>query len=410
MPAMPLGLAQPDTLFLFLQHSESPSPMAANHDRREEAEVRPGAGGSPAMVSPSADLAAQTGAMLIDNPSMRFNSPCHRFPSAGGNSQAGGSSQDLAPLRPPSRQHSSSEAFTSRAPSRVHTDPRQAAAASACVPQQMQVLQQPSSLQSLPSRGDNLEDQEWCADVANILPESVPQDSLRLHTSPAAAFHSGPVPLPPGSLNTVSSVPMMHVGAGAYVPAPQYWHPNRAADPLLAATAHNAHAADLALSSAQAAFLPALMMQRQQGQRFANQSSGQALANGGSAMEQLALSTAATADLLAGMAANSSQAHPHSASDLILAASASLQAFARAAQSTQGPFAHAQQGLSQTSQGHFSGQQGMAHSGNAAVNHSIPGFGNLPEHQRQQLAFMQQQWQMQQQQQQLHGWFGTNGA
>lgn len=106
-------------------------------------------------------------------------------------------------------------------------------------------------------------------------------------------------------------------------------------------------------------------------------------------MEQLALSTAATADLLAGMAANSSHAHPGSASDLILAASATLQAFARAAQCTQGPFVS---------------QQALGHAGNMLLANPAAGPTSgsyLPEQQRQQLMFMQQQQQ---------GWFASNNG
>ena len=103
-------------------------------------------------------------------------------------------------------------------------------------------------------------------------------------------------------------------------------------------------------------------------------------------MEQLALSTAATADLLAGMAANSSHAH---ASDFILAASATLQAFARAAQSTQNQFV---------------GQHGGGAADPRLLTSSTSGLGAVPEQQRQQLAYMQQ---LQQQQQQGAG-LGVN--
>jgi len=95
------------------------------------------------------------------------------------------------------------------------------------------------------------------------------------------------------------------------------------------------------------------------------------------------------------MAANSSQAYPGPASDLILAASATLQAFARAAHSAQGNPFGAQPGLNQV--------------GNRLFSSAVPGPGDLPEQQRQQVAFMQQHWQLQQQQQQ-QSWFGINGA
>ena len=345
--------------------------------------MRPPTCESPALVSPSTDLAAQTGAMLIDNPSMRYNSPCQRFQSGDGNTQV------LVPSRLLSRQHSSTEAFASKAPSRSAADLGQFCAASAVGPSQMQLMCD-SSAQTHSGQGD--EDQEWSTDVANILPGTVTEDMLRLRTSPVPAFQTENVPLPNGSVRTGSSIPMLPMVSGAYLSMTGYsWDTSRS-EPAPVARLHSAHGAGVGLSSAPAAFLPALMIHPQQGQHLPCQSSGQSLASGGSAMEQLALSTAAIADLLAGMAANSSQAHPQSASDLILAASASLQAFARAAQSTQAP---------------LSGQQGLGRAGTAA-NQSIPGLGHLPEHQRQQLAFMQQQWQLQRQQQ--HGWFGTNGA
>ena len=120
------------------------------------------------------------------------------------------------------------------------------------------------------------------------------------------------------------------------------------------------------------------MLQRQQAQGLPIYSlQQQGVPNSGSAMRQLALSTAATADLLAGMAANTSHAHPGSASDLILAASATLQAFARAAGSAQNPV-----GV----------QQGVGSSGLVLSNSA--GVGHLPEQNRQQLPVMQQQWQM----------------
>ena len=108
--------------------------------------------------------------------------------------------------------------------------------------------------------------------------------------------------------------------------------------------------------------------------------------NGNTAIAELARSTAATADLLACMAANSSHVSPASASHLILATSATFQAFARAAQSTQ-TAAVAQQG---------SGAGGLLLTNTAAYSH-------MPEQQMQQMAHLQH-WQQQQQQQLLPHW------
>ena len=335
---------------------------------------------SPAGVSPSADLAAQAGAMLIDNPSARFNSPCHRFQS-----DAGRDSQDLAPFRPPSRQHSSSEAYHSRAPSRSATEPWQLGTTAAARPPQQMQLPNPSAQDS---QSRNNEDQEeWCADVASVLPESMSQDLLRIRKSPTG-FSPEQASLPNSSAHAMGSMPMLSMGSGAYLPATGL--DVGRSEPFVNARAPFSLGGDIASCSAPTALLPTLVMHPQHTQLLPNHSAGQPLATGASAMEQLALSTAATADLLAGMAANSSQAHPRSASDLIRAASATLQAFARAAQS---------------SQVHFPGHQGPLPNGATVI--SQDGYGNLPEHQRQQLAFMQQ-WQVQQQQ--CLGWFGTNGA
>lgn len=306
--------------------------------------------------------------MLIDNPSARFNSPCHRFQS-----DEGRNCQELVPLRLPSRQHSSSDASQSRAPTK--------SAAECAHPGTMQTVRssQEMQLQSL-SAQDSLtrdnEDQEWCADMANAAPESSAEELLRMHKSPPASFPTEEAALPHSSANPMRSLPLPLTGSGAYLPATGFsWDTSRL-EPAMQARAAPLQGATATLNSVPATFLPTLVMQRHHAQLVPSHSTGQSLASSASAMVQLTLSTAATTDLLAGMAANSSQAHPHPASDLILAASATLQAFARAAQSNQVPFS------------------GALPNGASVINQGGQGFGLLPEHQRQQqLAFMQQQWQ-----------------
>ena len=362
----------------------TPSPAAPHHGAGGRG-PQPAASMSPTGVSPSTDLAAHAGAMLIDNPSARFNSPCHRFQS-----DPGRDSQDLAPFRPPSRQHSSSEADHSRAPSRSAAEPWQLATVPVGVlPQQLQ-LQNPLAQESL-SR-DNEDQDEWCADIANILPESLSEDLLRMRKSPVSAsgLPTQQAPLPNSSAHAMGSMPMLPIGSATYLPVTGLgWNTSRSEPVPNAREASSPDGGDVASRSVPT--LPTVGIQHQQAQLVPAHSTGQPLASGAGAMEQLALSTAATVDLLAGMAASSSQAHPHSASDLILAASATLQAFARSAQSTQMP---------------FSGLQGSLPNGASVISQAGQGLSHLPEHQRQQVAFMQQQWQLQQQQ----CWYRTNGA
>ena len=340
---------------------------------------------SPIGVSPSADLAAHAGAMLIDNPSARFNSPCHRFQS-----DPARDSQDLASSRPPSRQHSLSEAYHSRAPFRSATEPWQLDTAPRVLPPQQLQLPNPLAQDSL-SR-DNEDQGDWCADMANVLPESLSEDLLKMRKSPASSsgLPTQQASLPNSSAHAMGSMPMLPIGSATYMPVTGFgWDTSRSEPVLSARAASSSQGGDVAPRSVPTSLLPTLGMQSQQAQLVP---AGQPLATGAGAMGQLALSTAATVDLLAGMAASNSQAHPHSASDLILAASATLQAFARSAQSAQVP---------------FSGHQGSLPNGATVISQGGQGLSHLPEHQRQQVVFMQQQWQLQQQQ---VGWCRTNGA
>lgn len=344
-----------DSYFHVLQQSLSPSPVAQG--------TRPAASMSPVGVSPSTDLAAQAGAMLIDNPSARFNSPCHRYQS-----DAGRNCHEPAPLRPPSRQHSSSEAPHSSAP-----PPRSAAESGhpQTVRPSEEVPRQNLSAQDSLNRDD--EDHEWCSDVANAVPESSSEELLIMRKFPPSGFTSEQAALTHNSAHPMGSLSLPPVGA--YLPATGFsWDSTRLES--VDARAAALQSGDAILSSVPAPFLPTLVMQRQHAQLLPSHTAGQPVPSGASAMVQLALSTAATTDLLAGMAANSSQAYPHPASDLILAASATLQAFARAAQSNHGSFS------------------GALPNGATVISQGGQGFGLLPgRQQQQQLAFMQQQWQ-----------------
>ena len=342
---------------------------------------------SPAGISPSTDLAAHAGAMLIDNPSARFNSPCHRFQS-----EPGRDSLDLAPFRPSSRQQNISEAYHSRAPSRSATEPWQLGSAPRVLPPQQ--LQLPDPLAQDSSRKDNEDQEEWCADVASILPESLSEDLLRMRKPPASAsgLLTQQASLLNSSAHAMGSMPMFPIGSATYLPVTGFgWDTSRSEPVLNARAAPSSQGGDVAPRSVPTS-LTTLGMQHQQAQLLPAHSSEQPLASGAGAMEQLALSTAATVDLLAGMAASNSQAHPHSASDLILAASATLQAFARSAQSAQVP---------------FSGHPGLLPNGATVISQAGQGLSRLPAQQRQQVTFLQQQWQLQQQQ---VGWYRTNGV
>ena len=321
--------------------------------------------------------------MLIDNPSARFNSPCHRFQS-----DTGRDPQDLAPFRPLSRQHSSSEAHHNTAPA---TEPWQLGTAPMTLPPQQLQLQNPATQDGF-SR-DNEDQEEWCAGVANILPE-MSEDLLRLRKSPAD-FTTQPASMSHSSALAMGSMPMLPVGSAAYLPVTGFGWDTSRLEPMPNSRAASSQASDVAPSCEfmPTTLLPTLGVQHQQAQMVPIHSTGQLPASGAGAMEQLALSTAATVDLLAGMAASSSQAHPRSASDLILAASATLQAFARSAQSTQVP---------------VTGHQAPLPNGATVISQVGQGISHLPAGQRQHVAFMQQQFQLQQQQR--LSWYRTNGA
>ncbi|DBA92673.1 TPA: Transcription factor e2f8 [Trebouxia sp. C0004] len=380
------------------KQSETPSPAKVPHGRPSGGALPHVACESPPLVSPGQDLIAQTGAMLLDNPTMRFNSPCHQFHSA----PCARDLLELAAHRPPSRQHSSTEAHSSRAAQNAATGSTAgvAQAAGRREPAQHAFLPQSHSADHQLTHGSACrahgEDQGWCRDALSTMPESLSagtEEMIRHHTYPVSMFRTDQVSRQQTG-STQLAMQMRPAASNSYLTQPGLrWEPIQSDSLVPAAMAPGMYGTDMVTTSVQSTFLPALMLQRQQAQG-ANRSAGHGLASQGGSMEQLALSTAATADLLAGMAANGSQAYPGPASDLILAASATLQAFARAAHSTQGNPYGAQPGLNQV--------------GDRLFSNAIPGPGDLPEQQRQQVAFMQQHWQLQQQQQQ--SWFGFNGA
>ena len=383
-----------------LQQSESPSPAKVSRGRSSGGALPHVACESPALVSPGQDLIAQTGAMLLDNPNMRFNSPCHQFHSAP-------SARDLLELaahRPPSRQHSSTEAHSSRAAqsaaagstaNMTQAAGRREPAQHAFVPQSHSADHQLTQGSASRAHG---EDQGWCSDAVSTMPEPLSagiEEMIRLHTYPVSVFQTDQASRQQAG-STQLAMQTLPAASNSYLTQPGLrWEPIQSDSLVPAAMAPGMYGTDMVTTSVQSTFLPALMLQRQQAQGLSH-STGQGQGSQGRAMEQLALSTAATADLLAGMAANSSQAYPGPASDLILAASATLQAFARAAHSTQGSPYGAQPGLYQV--------------GHRPFSNAPAGPGDLPEQQRQQVAFMQQHWQLQQQQQQQQSWFGINGA
>ncbi len=381
-----------------LQQSETPSPAKVSRGRSSGGALPHVACESPALVSPGQDLIAQTGAMLLDNPTMRFNSPCHQFHSAP-------SARDLLELaahRPPSRQHSSTEAHSSRAAhnAAAGSTANVAQAAGRREPAQHAFVPQSHSADYQHTQGSACrahgEDQGWCSDAVSTMPEFLSagtEEMIRLHTYPVSMFQTDQASRQQAG-STQLAMQMLPAASNSYLTQPGLrWEPIQSDSLVPAAMAHGMYGTDM-VTSVPSTFLPALMLQRQQAQGPSH-SAGQGLGSQGTAMEQLALSTAATADLLAGMAANSSQAYPGPASDLILAASATLQAFARAAHSAQGNPFGAQSGLNQV--------------GNRLFSSAVPGPADLPEQQRQQVAFMQQHWQLQQQQQQ-QSCFGINGA
>ena len=381
-----------------MQQSETPSPAKVSLGRSSGGALPHVACESPALVSPGQDLIAQTGAMLLDNPTMRFNSPCHQFQSAP-------SARDLLELaahRPPSRQHSSTEAHSAAQNAAAGSTAHMTQAAGGREPAQHAFVPQSHSADHQLTQGSasraHGEDQRWCSDAVSSMPEPLSagiEEMIRLHTYPVSMFQTDQASRQQAG-STQLAMQMLPAASHSYQTQPGLrWEPIQSDSLVPAAMAPGMYGTDMVTTSVQSTFLPALMLQRQQAQGPSH-SAGQGRGNQGRAMEQLALSTAATADLLAGMAANSSQAYPGPASDLILAASATLQAFARAAHSTQGNPYGAQPGQNQV--------------GHRLFSNAVPGPGGLPEQQQQQVAFMQQQWQLQQQQQQQQSWFGINGA
>lgn len=300
-----------------MQQSLSPSPQGLQPRRDSISQAYTVCESPVSLVSPCKDLIAQTGAMLIDSHSMKFASPCY-----GAQTDATEHTQDLAPQRPPSRQHSSAPEGTAACTQDARASAR-SQQAHACALQ----VTQPIAVSSSVAQG-------WGAEAVTSMPLSQPaaiEEIARAQPASLPLYHSLP-----GMQHAPLAMHALPVNTGShFYPAGPTWGQPQAAARLPASGA-GVYSTSFCPGSGQSTFLPALMMQRQQAQGLPSQSFQPAAPNSGTAMRQLALSTAATADLLAGMAATTSQAHPDSASDLILAASATLQAFARAATSAQG--------------------------------------------------------------------------
>ena len=336
---------------------------------------------SPALVSPCGDLIAQTGAMLIDDPCIRFNSPGPRFPS-----------QDpiTGLFHPVLNGHNSDVGFdvpqNSVAASSNDNQPQNGrqlgfGQGSSCSMQQGQTV----PLQSF-QRSTSGMFPDWGMERASPSPEPVSSSPEHIHRPASSSVpylqsellrpgvNYGHLPLP-----TVSST---HIQSDSR----NKWdlHRPESVFPTYGMTMFPSYDAGGTFGYTQPMHGHAATMQCQNTSILpAYSGAAPHAAHGNTAMEQLALSTAATADLLACMAANSSQASPAPGSRLILAASATIQAFARAAQSTHSA-AVAQRGVAGGSAG-----------GMLLTNPAL--YPHLPEEQRQQMAYLQQ-WQQRQQQ------------
>lgn len=360
----------------WLQDSETP-PCAKDQDAPARTAVTDG--DSPTFVSPCGDLIAQTGAMLIDDPCIRFSSP--RLPnSASANVLANAVTTG----------HSTDADFdlsyeAVAAPSGINMlqagrhDTVGHQSSSSSMPQgQVAPLHpfQQSAAGMFP---------EWM-ERASPSPEpmnSSPEHIQRPPSSSMSYFHSEVVR--PGL--TCSSTQVLPVSRSSYFPScPSNWDLQRAASSFPSSGVTTFPSYDAGNGFAYAPGMqnyPASVQGQNATFMPAYQGAAPHAAHGNSAMEQLALSTAATADLLACMAANSSQASPAPGSHLILAASATIQAFARAAQSTH-TAAVAQRGVPSNSA-----------AGVLLTNSAL--YSHLPEQQQQQMAYLQQ-WQQRQQQ------------
>ncbi|KAA6418938.1 MAG: E2F transcription factor-like E2FE [Trebouxia sp. A1-2] len=283
------------------KQSETPSPAKASCGRSSGSALPHVACESPALVSPGQDLIAQTGAMLLDNPTMRFNSPCHHFHSAP-------SARDLLELaahRPPSRQHSSTEAHSSRAAQNAAagSTANMAQAAGRHEPAQHAFVPQSHSADHQLTQGSACrahgEDQGWCSDTVSTMPEPLSagiEEMIRLHTYPVSMFQTDQASRQQAG-STQLAMQMLPAASNSYLTQPGLrWDPIQSDSLVPAAMAPGMYGTDMVTTSVPSTFLPALMLQRQQAQG-PRHSAGQGLGSQGRAMEQLALSTAATADL-----------------------------------------------------------------------------------------------------------------
>ena len=344
---------------------------------------------SPALVSPCGDLIAQTGAMLIDDPCIRFNSPGPRFPSQdpitglfhpvlnGHNSDVGFD----VPQNSVAASSNDTQAQTGRQPGFGQ--------GSSCSMQQGQTV----PLQSFQHSASNMFP-DWGMERVSPSPEPMSSSPERIQRPASASMpylqsdllrpgvlYGG---LPAGSSNHMLT------------DSRNKWDLQRpeSAFPTFGVASFPSYDTGETFGYTQPMLGHATTMQCQN-TSFLPGYSGAAphAAHGNTAMEQLAMSTAATADLLACMAASSSQASPAPGSHLILAASATIQAFARAAQSTHSA-AVAQRGV------------GGGHAGGMLLTNPAL-YTQLPDEQRQQMAYLQQ-WQQRQHQLLLPQWNANN--
>ena len=361
-----------------LQDSETPSPTG------DPVSYVATSGGptseSPQLVSPCGDLVAQTGAMLIDDPCIRFNSPFPKLPRiapAQGVAHPGTHTQTDANF---GLQFNTTAA--SAGSSMAHQG-RQVGFGqfASCSMQQSQT----APLQSFQHSASGLFP-DWALDRASPSPE--PMSSSPEHIQRPTSSYLQPDMVRPG-LNCgnflLHVMPVTNSNYGSTgnwsLQQPGFGFPSSRATNLPHSDARHVYGYAQPVQGLSATA-------QCQNRSFLPLYSGAPphAVNGNTAIAELARSTAATADLLACMAANSSHVSPASASHLILATSATFQAFARAAQSTQ-TAAVAQQG---------NGAGGVLLTNTAAYSH-------MPEQQMQQMAHLQH-WRQQQQQQLLPHW------
>ena len=324
------------TILGCLQDSDTPSPAKHHAQHADVARSCP-ASESPALVSACGDLVAQTGAMLIDDPCIRFNSPGPTHSAHASNKildrlqgqQHPASCQGCTP-EPALTASSGPAAETSSISMIQPAQPPFSHTASCPLSQQGPAASFPNFQHCAPGMFT-----DWRLDRCSPWPEAMSL-SCDFSQRPGSAL---PYQLQPeaGRFATSSrpysaQLPLMS-GHSYKAQNQASWdltHPASAvSNPVCSVPARSGYSSsyralgfgfgDHASAVHNMAFLPPVLMQGGAQQ---------------TAMQQLAQSPSATANLLACMAANTSQATPAPGSDLIMAASSTIQAFALAAQST----------------------------------------------------------------------------